>query len=219
METIEADGPPVLPSWIRGRPCLSLTREFFDVRAADDRVLRRIPLCGGEEVTDALQSAKLALPGWAGLPEEERSGLLSAWGEALREYAGHFAKLLAEESKREVGQTHAEVMNAASALCETPKDAELGGLVCGIHPDEKAPLFSIACLIALTLRAGGVVVAVPCCNAPGATYALLELSGRVGLPGGVANLVQGTEAANAALNEQAVANIFLEEPPVSLRRH
>jgi acyl-CoA reductase-like NAD-dependent aldehyde dehydrogenase len=201
MQELTADGPPALPSWVRGRAFLTLTDAFAEVRDATGKIVRRTPLCGKDEVDEAVASAKAALPGWSALSVEARQALLLAWGQALQEYAAHFARLLAEERGKNAEDAQAEVSAAIAALrATTPVATENAACVVACVWDAAMPLANAVRQMAPTLRAGGVVIGNPCANAPGAAYALCELSARIGIPPGVINLVQGEAAVHAAFS-------------------
>lgn len=197
---LSPDGPPALPLWINGRAFLTMVPAFYEVHdALTGEALRRTPLCGADEVAEAVAAAQAAAPGWAALPVAQRQELLQAWAKGLDQYTGHFAKLVRQETGKEENLAKAEVESAVAALAVACADGEDAGQVVGLAWDDSAPLQSAAALLAPVLGAGGAVVLKPSPRAPGAAYALVELSARVGLPAGVVNLVQGDEAALRAL--------------------
>jgi acyl-CoA reductase-like NAD-dependent aldehyde dehydrogenase len=201
MRELTADGPPVLPSWVRGRAFLTLTSGFAEVRDATGRIVRRTPLCGADEVGEAVASARAALPDWGAWTADERQTLLVAWADALQKHAAHFAGLLGEERGKSASEVQDEVSAAIVALRATaPVATENAGCVVACAWDAKMPLADAVRLMAPVLRAGGVVIGKPCASAPGAAYALCELSARVGVPPGVVNLVQGEAAVLAAFS-------------------
>ena len=197
---LSPDGPPALPLWINGRAFLTMAPAFYEVRdALTGAPLRRTPLCGAEEVAEAARAARAAAPGWAGQDAGRRQELLRAWAAGLDQYTGHFAKLVRQETGKDEAQALAEVESALAAFAAAAGQPEDAGQVVGLAWDDTAPLARAAALLAPVLRAGGTVVLKPSPRTPGAVYALVELSGRVGLPAGVVNLVQGDEAALQAL--------------------
>lgn len=199
---LSPDGPPALPLWINGRAFLTMVPAFFEVRdALTGEPLRRTPLCGADEVAEAVQVAAAAAPAWSALEADARGGLLTAWAAGLEQYNGHFAKLLRQETGQEEGEAQAEVVRTVALLRQAgaPENPADAGQVVALAWDDSAPLAQAARLLAPVLRAGGTVVLKPTPKAPGAAYALVELSARVGLPAGVVNLVQGDDAALAAL--------------------
>ncbi|MGB4466623.1 MAG: aldehyde dehydrogenase family protein [Azovibrio sp.] len=198
------NGPPALPLWINGRAFLTMASGFYEVHdALTGEALRRTPLCGADEVAEAAAAAQAAAPAWAAQPEVRRQELLQAWATELDQYTGHFAKLVRQEIGKDEALARAEVEAAVAALQARFADPADQGQVVGLAWDDAAPLATAAILLAPVLRAGGTVVLKPSPRAPGAVYALVELSARAGLPAGVVNLVQGDAAALQALFQQA----------------
>lgn len=196
------DVPPALPCWMNGRAFLSLTEEFETVHdRATGKPLRRTPLCGEAEVAEAVAVARAALPEWQAAGRKAWQDMLSAWGEALKRYGDHFAQLLCQETGVDEASAQAEVAEATAALQEKTSAAtgEEENTVRSISVSVKRPLANAASALAAALGAGATVVVHPDPSAPGAVYALIELSARVGVPPGVVNLVQGKEAVAAAL--------------------
>lgn len=196
---LSADDAPALPLWINGRAFLTMAPSFLDVVGGPDgRVLRKIPLCGADEVETAVSGARLALGAWNGSDGETRRGCLTQLGESLGRYRDHFAKLLGEETGRDGADCAAEVDRALALLARIqPRDA--APLVAGLLYDHQAPLLAPLVLSAQVLADGGVAVLKPSTKAPSCGVALAELWTRAGLPDGVCNLVQGDEAAVLAL--------------------
>lgn len=188
------DGAMAIPLWINGHAFLTVTESFFDVvDPQTGEAIRRVPLCGAGEAEEAAAAARAALPTWAGLSTAERQAHLAALGAALEGYAGHFAKLLRQETGR--GETEAEAeVAAAVAILRAAVPAPAGGVVAVIG-DAARPLAALAELAAPALAGGATVVCKPSPKAPSAAFALCELSARAGWPAGVLNLVQGDEAA------------------------
>lgn len=192
---ISPDGPPALPLWINGRTFLTMAPEFFEIQnALTGEPLRRTPLCGADEVAEAVKSALSAAPRWAASPREERQKHLEAWAQLLDQYTTHFVKLIREETGKTEEAALAEIRETIAALENhqtSPADDQ--GKVVALACDDSAPLAQAAKLIAPVLRNGGTVILKPSPRAPGAVYALTELSSRSELLPGVLNLVQGDD--------------------------
>ena len=55
-----------IPSWINGRAILQAARHFQDIRNPVTRaVVRRAPLCGRENLAEAMRCARASLSSWA----------------------------------------------------------------------------------------------------------------------------------------------------------
>jgi succinate-semialdehyde dehydrogenase/glutarate-semialdehyde dehydrogenase len=190
----DVDEPLAIPLWINGHAYLTLAPAFLDVRnPASGEVLRRTPLCGAGEAQEAVAAANAALATWRGKTEAARAALLAAVGEALAAYAGHFVGLIVEETGQDRELAAAEVAQA-TALLRCAWAGEACGVV-AIVGHGQAPLLSSLRLAVPALMAGAAVVVKPSPEAPSAIFALAELTGRCGFPGGVFNILQGGEAA------------------------
>lgn len=202
----DADEPLAIPLWINGHAYLTLAPSFFDVRnPASGEVLRRTPLCGAGEAQRAVAAADEALATWRGQPEAARAALLAEVGEALAEYAGHFVRLIVEETGQDRELAAAEVAQATALLRCAPA-GEASGVV-AIVGNGQSPLLSSLRLAVPALMAGAAVVVRPSPEAPSAIFALAELTGRCGFPGGVFNILHGGDAALDAL--RAIAPLTL----------
>ncbi len=191
---------PALPLWIGGRAYLTMAPVFRDIQNAAGEVLRKVPLCGADEVATAVDNARLALPTWSAADVETRRGCLKSVADSLDRYAGHFAKLLVEETGCDQGVAQAEVAATIACLRQMPAPHGQPRLVAGLS-DNVAPLLAPAALAASALAAGAVVVLKPSPLAPSCALALAELFTRAGVPDGACNLVQGDEAVLKALAE------------------
>jgi succinate-semialdehyde dehydrogenase / glutarate-semialdehyde dehydrogenase len=213
------DGAPVLPLWINGRAFLTMPGSLLDVAdATSGEVLRRVPLCGADEVAAAIAAAQVAQAGWQSLPGERRDALLAAWADGLAHYAEHFAAILQAETGVSAEAAAAEVAASVAEL-RAPSGTAIADGVVGVMADVPLPLAKIARAAAAALAAGATLVVKPSPRAPGAPFALVELSARVGLPDGVVNLVHGDDAAVSALLAQPAlaALVCVAEPPLHAR--
>jgi len=187
------EGPMAIPLWVNGRALLTVSEGFFDViNPATGEAIRRVPLCGAGEAAEAVAAARAAQPLWAEMGMQARRVCLGRLADALEGYAGHFAKLLGQESAADAARMTTEVAEAVAAL-RSSTVGETG--VFGLVVDDSRPLAGFAEAIAPALMAGATVVVKPSPKAPSAIYALCELSARAEWPAGVLNLLQGDAAA------------------------
>ena len=207
------DDPLAIPLWINGHAYLTMAPAFQDVRNPVSReVLRRTPLCGSAEALKAVDAAQAALSAWAAQEAATRAALLASVGEALSGYAAHFARLIMEESGKDAASADGEVVRAVALL----QGAEAGDAsdqigrpgVIGIVGDSKAPLLGALQIAVPTLLAGSVVVIKPNPETPSAIFALAELTGRCGFPGGVFSILHGGEAAVEGLRDADGVRLF-----------
>ena len=196
---------PALPLWIGGRAYLTMAPVFRDIQNAAGEVLRKVPLCGADEVATAVDNARLALPTWSAADVETRRGCLKSVADGLDRYAGHFAKLLDLDSAVGAEAAAQEVADAMDAL-----RAESVGAsgVCALVVGAGRPLVRCAAALAPAVLAGATVVVKPSPKAPSAIFALCELSARAEWPAGVLNLLQGDTAAIEGLCTAAVDRLL-----------
>lgn len=182
-----AEAPCVIPLWINGRACLRLTARFHEVRCPiSGKVLRKLALCGDDDLHEALAAARRALPEWKKQEESARRLQLALLGNALEVLAGHFSGLLAEETGIDATEADTEVGRAVRLLREAKASGCAGAaIVAGAGKSFDDMVGQIVALLA----AGGTLVVCPALDAPSALLALAELSGRCGFPAGVVNVV------------------------------
>lgn len=183
------EGPMAIPLWINGRAYLTVGDSFFDVvNPATGQARHRVPMCGAEEAAEAVAAARDAQAAWAGLGLAGRQESLARLADALDKYAGHFAKLLVQESACPEAQAEAEVAAAIAAL----REASVGETgVAALVVDAGQPLAGLAAAAVPALLAGATLVVKPSPKAPSAAFALCELATRSDWPAGVLNLVHG----------------------------
>lgn len=207
----DTEGPMAIPLWINGRAYLTVSDGFYDViDPASGQAIRRVPLCGADEAAEAVGAARRAQPVWAEMGLPARRICLDRLAEALEQYAGHFAKLLRQETGFDEARAAAEVATAVAAL-RTTVVGQTG--IVGLVFDASRPLAACAELLAPALLAGAAVVVKPSPKAPSAAFALCELSARAEWPAGVLNLLQGDTAAIQGLCAAGVERLVYAGQP------
>ena len=195
------DDELAIPLWINGHAYLTLAPAFLEVRnPVSGEVLRRTPLCGAPAVQQAVAAAADAVASWAARPTAARAALVAALGDALAAYADHFTRLIVEESGQDVALAAADVA-AAIALLRSSPAGDAAGVVAIVG---EASLLSSLRLAVPALLAGAALIVRPPAETPSAIFALAELSGRCGFPGGVFNIVYGGDDAVEALRGAGV---------------
>lgn len=196
------EGPLAIPNWINGHPLMTVTERYFDVVNPQTGVAqRRVPLCGAQEVDEAVAAAQEAQSAWSELGMAGRQTCLLALADGLERYAGHFAKLLVDDAGVESEAAEAEVAGAIAALRQSA--VGMTGVL-GVVADGASPLAALARAMAPALLAGATLVVKPSPKSPSATFALCELTGRAAWPAGVVNVVQGDTAAVEGLCRSAI---------------
>jgi succinate-semialdehyde dehydrogenase / glutarate-semialdehyde dehydrogenase len=200
------EGPKAIPLWINGHAFLTVAEGFYEVvNPLTGEALRRVPLCGAAEASEAANAARGVQAAWSALPAAARQARLNALADGLDRYTGHFAKLLGEETGCAEAEALAEVAAAVAAL----RGAAVGNAgVVAVVVDATRPLAGVAEVVAPALRAGATVIVKPSPKAPSAVFALCELSSRAGWPAGVLNLMQGDKAAIDGLCAAAIDRLI-----------
>ena len=189
---IRDEGPKAIPLWIGGHAYLTVSQHFHDVsNVRTGVVIRRVPLCGPDELAAARAAARAALASWAGWSEEHRISLLAALGGAAAKYSGHLEGLLSEELGLAPDDAADAVERSVDLLCNaSPRDH--AGVV-AIAGTRELGLVGILQILIPLLAGGATAVICPSADAPSALLALAELSGRCGFPDGVLNIVYGDQ--------------------------
>ena len=218
-----SDDVPAIPLWLAGHAYLTLAPRFIDVcEARSGKVLRRTPACGADAAHRALSAARQALPAWSERPASARAGLLMELGNALDGYAGHFSRLIEEESSGDGASASAEVRDAVAVLRSAPQAAadvnamhdakhsshsnhSTGASVQAIFGSAQAPLGALLRIAVPAWCAGAALVVVQPPQAPAAVFALAELSARCAFPAGVFNVLYGDAAEIGALLDREVS--------------
>lgn len=206
-------GAPALPSWINGRALLTVTQTYHDVPGADGETLRKVPLTGQDEVEVAVSTARAAVAAWLAVDEGERGAILHRLGDALAQYAGHFAQLIEEDT----GVSAAAATQEVSLACACLKGEHDRLLAVGAADPVLAltgprqPLLGAVSLAASLLRQGHGVVLHPHRNAPAVAVALGELATRAGVVDGAWNVLLGGDEALAALKARNLPRVAAGE--------
>lgn len=183
------EGPMAIPLWINGRPYLTVGDCFFDVvNPATGLARHRVPMCGSDEAAQAVSAARDAQGAWAEMGPSARQCCLARLADALERYAGHFAKMLSQESGRTEAVSSSEVTAAVAGL-RAMSVGETG--VAALVVDDSQPLAGLVAAAVPALLAGATLVIKPSPKAPSAAFALCELATRNDWPAGVLNVVHG----------------------------
>lgn len=191
---------PALPHWIGGHAYLTMASAFYDVKAVDGRVLRRVPLCGASEADTAVGDAGQAVLRWQAMADTERAAAFEVLRTLFDRFAFHLAKLLAEENGGDAPGGQDELARVQAALAQPLSGASAGkGSVVAVIAEVGEPLAAPLDCVLAAVRAGHAVVVKPSVRVPSALFAVGEIFSRAGFPGGLVNILQGDEAAVRAL--------------------
>lgn len=202
--------------WVRGGEA-----SLDVVDPASGEVVARIADTDAPGVDAAVVAARRSLPSWCTTSEFERSRLLRALADEVREVVDELAHLITREMGKPIGEARGEVRKLADAFDYYAEEAvrvygetipneqpgvtsivryEPVGVVGAITP-WNYPLELIGWKLAAALAAGCTVVVKPSEYCPSSAVRLFELLAPAGFPPGVANLVLGAGVAGRALAE------------------
>lgn len=204
--------PARIPNWIDGREQWVATKEVFaKLNPADGRVLCNVARSRSVDVDSAVHAARQAQDGWAATPAVRRGMLLHELAMALRQERERMARIVALET----GKSY------TSALGETDGAIELGLFyagegqrlygrtttsgtpnkyamtirqplgVAGLIVAANTPIANVAWKVFPALVCGNSAVLKAAEDTPVTAWFFAMLAHRVGLPGGVLNVIQG----------------------------
>jgi malonate-semialdehyde dehydrogenase (acetylating) / methylmalonate-semialdehyde dehydrogenase len=238
MTTVAA--PPItrLSNYINGQWQDSHASEWRDVvNPATGEVLARVPMGNGDDVNAAVEAAAAAFPEWRRTPPEDRIQPLFKLKMLLEEHLDEIARILTTENGKTFTEAKAEMRRAienVEVACGIPmmmqgynlEDVARGidemmirqpiGVVAAIVP------FNFPGMIAFwylpyAIATGNTFILKPSERVPLTMRYIYELLGEIGLPKGVANLVNGGKAAVDALidHPKVRAVSFVGSTPVA----
>lgn len=186
---------------------------------ANGQVSRELVMAGVAEVDAAVAAARTALPGWKGMPGNQRRNLLLKLADLLEQHGEELAALstlengspsmiapftppvAAERFRYYAGWTdklRGETLSAWNAPAHNYVNYEPYGVVGAIIP-WNGPLFAAAMVMAPALAAGNCIVIKSPELAPYAVMRLGELFLEAGFPPGVVNMLVGGPAVGEAI--------------------
>jgi acyl-CoA reductase-like NAD-dependent aldehyde dehydrogenase len=207
------------------------TAETFDtVNPATAEVIASFPVCGQNEVDDAVARARQAAEWWAGLPWKERQTRLLAWKSHLTRYIARLAELVHTETGKPLDDAKLEILLAIVHIDWAAKHARrvLGprrvrsGLVAinqastleylplgvvGVIGPWNYPVFTPVGSIAYALAAGNAVVFKPSELTPAVGNALVTSFAEVVPEHPVLQLITGAGPTGDALARSGVNKI------------
>jgi succinate-semialdehyde dehydrogenase / glutarate-semialdehyde dehydrogenase len=178
---------------------------------ATGAVLAYVACAAALDVAGAIGVADAARAAWAARPATERSDLLLAWHDQIRQHADELAVLLTIEQGKPLAEAKGEIAYSAAFVRFFAEEARRAygevipynragrrllalrqpvGVVAAITP-WNFPALMIARKVAPAIAAGCTVVLKPASETPLSALALAELAARAGLPAGVLNVVHG----------------------------
>jgi len=219
--TTEKDSPmkyAELRNYIGGE-YVATNRPLLDVHdPSSGELISKVPLSVAADVDAAVQSAKLAFPGWSALPIKERVQVFYRYKALLEENIDELSSLITEENGKVASEARAEVLKAAELTefaCSLPQITagevlEVSrGVECRVERFPVGVVASIAPFnfpnmvphwtIPNALAVGNCMLLKPSELVPISAGKIAELLRKAGLPRGVFQVVHGGQEAVEAI--------------------
>ncbi len=230
--------PAVVPLWIGGQRVEPCTERFGEVtNPATGAVIRRVPLCGTEDVERAVAAARAAFPGWRSTTPMRRARILTRFRELMEAHRDELIRLVTEEHGKTLADAAGSVQRGIEVIefaagaphllkGEHAEDVGRGvdchsllqplGVCAGITPFN-FPVMVPLWMFPVAIACGNTFVLKPSEKVPSASLRMAELFKEAGLPDGVFNVVHGDKAAVDALlaHPEVKAVSFVGSTPIA----
>jgi malonate-semialdehyde dehydrogenase (acetylating)/methylmalonate-semialdehyde dehydrogenase len=229
---------PVLANYVNGRWVTPNAAESLEARnPATAEILARVPMSSAADVDEAVRAADRAFYDWRATPVSERAAYLFKLRHLLEDQFEDIARTITLEAGKTIGEARAELRRGienVEVACGLPSLAmgyNVEDIASGI--DElliRQPLGVVAAIVPFNFPAmiplwflpyaigcGNCFVLKPSERVPLTMQKIFALIDRLGLPPGVASLVNGSTAAVDALLDHAAirAVSFVGSSPVA----
>jgi succinate-semialdehyde dehydrogenase / glutarate-semialdehyde dehydrogenase len=192
-------------------------RTFVVRNPATGESIAEVPDGSLDDVRAAVEAAHRAFPAWSHLPADGRATVLHKAATLMRERQEELARLLTMENGKPISESRGEVAASAAFLDWNAEEARrtYGQVVPAASPDKRVlvlrqpvgvvaaitpwnfPLSMPARKVAPALAAGCTVVLRPSRATPLVAIEMFRILREAGMPAGVANIVTGTNSAEA----------------------
>jgi succinate-semialdehyde dehydrogenase / glutarate-semialdehyde dehydrogenase len=177
--------------------------------------LGTVPNLTAADTRRAIEAASEAFPAWAALAAKERAAILRRWFDLLMANQDDLATLMTAEQGKPLAEAKGEIAYGASFIEWFAEEGKrlYGDVIPGHTRDRRNlvlrqpvgvvaaitpwnfPLAMITRKAGPALAAGCTFVCKPASQTPYSALAAAALAARAGVPGGVLNIVTGTDAA------------------------
>ena len=209
----------ILKNYIDGKWTSSHASEFLPVmNPSIGQKIAEVPLSPSKDVDDAVMAAEKAFHTWSAMPIKERAQVFYRYKALLEKNANALAELVHEENGKTMSEAMAEVeksIEVTEFACSMPQLASgeilevSRGVECRI---DRYPLGVVACItpfnfpnmvpnwtIPNALVLGNTMILKPSEQVPLSSSMIADLLKEAGLPAGVFNVVNGSQAVVEAL--------------------
>ena len=203
-----------LPLFINGKFITSATDSYTDCYdPSTGSVIARAPCCTEGELSDAIEAAHAAFPGWSGTPVLRRVQILYKVRELIEKNLDELTLLLATENGKTWDEAQGDVLKAKEGteqaiaapslmMGESIMDASTGydtvlyreplGVFAGIVPFNFPAMIPMGWIAPICLATGNTIVIKAATIAPQSALRFTEIYREAGLPDGVLNVVTCT---------------------------
>ncbi len=208
-----SDGMPEVLNFVNGKFVKSKSSRFSPVmNPSVGEQIAKVPLSPPEEVAEAVQAAKSALPTWSSTPIKERAQVFYRYKTLMQKYFLELAALIHEENGKTLPEANAElertieVIEFAASMPQIASGEVLEvsrGVECRV---ERCPLGVVASItpfnfpnmvpnwtIPNALVLGNTMILKPSQLTPLSAGRIAELLQEAGVPDGVLNIVNGAQ--------------------------
>ena len=204
--------PKTVPNWINGEQCAAATKaSFAKLSPHNGQEICQIARSAAEDVEQAIQAAKNAQPGWAGLTPVQRGEILHDIAQAMRLCQKDMADIVAQETGMSpaaaLGETGAAIAQgefmagegrrwygrtATSAVANKYAMTVRQPLgVAGLIIAANTPIANVAWKVFPALICGNSAVLKAAEDTPATAWLFGRIAHEAGLPSGVLNIIQG----------------------------
>ncbi len=191
-------------------------------------VVKQVPLASAQEVTDVIENAVAAFPGWAHTPPSRRVQVLYKFREILMEHLDELAEIVSSEHGKTLDDAKGsiarglEVVEFACGIPQLLKGEYSESVAAGVDSwSVRQPLgvcvgitpFNFPAMVPLwmfpvAIACGNTFILKPSERDPSCSIRLAELMTESGLPDGVLNVVNGDkEAVDTLLADTRIQSI------------
>ncbi|MCX6270553.1 MAG: CoA-acylating methylmalonate-semialdehyde dehydrogenase [Bacteroidetes bacterium] len=172
----------------------------------DGMVISTVPLCGYNELEEAVIAAKNAFPKWSGLTSKKRSEVLYRYHSILLHHISEIAAIIHDENGKAIAEveksieltefacsipqiTAGEILKVSEGVVCQTEYTPLGVVasICPFNFPHMVPHWTIPTNIAL----GNCIILKPSEQVPVTALKIAEMLKEAGLPDGVLNIVHG----------------------------
>lgn len=174
-------------------------------------VIAETPLCGVNELNEAVESAQAAFETWSMVPVTSRAKIMFRYRELLQEHFDELSQLITEENGKTLEEARGDVLRGLEVVefaCGMPHllkgenlpqvashidgvtSLEPLGVVAGITPFN-FPVMVPLWMFPIAIAAGNTFILKPSEKVPQCAMRLAQLFSEAGLPPGVLNIVHG----------------------------